>query len=51
MNTDRELMGFVRTWLQGEEQNSGDRVLATVLDRLDTTPQRRPLWQAWADAS
>lgn len=38
----------VRSWLQADEHESADRVLDAVLDRLDTTPQRRaPWWPAW----
>ena len=46
MSTDRETR-IVRSWLQTDEHESAERLLGTVLDRLDTTPQRRPLWRAW----
>ena len=50
MSTDRELTRIVRSWLQTDEHESANRVLDTVFDRLDTTPQRRPMWRAWRDS-
>jgi hypothetical protein len=47
MSADRELTRIVRSWLQTDEHESADRVLDVVFDRLATTPQRRPVWQAW----
>ena len=44
MSTDRDATRIVRSWLRTEENESADRVLGTVLDRLDTTPQRRSTW-------
>lgn len=44
MSTDRDTTRIVRSWLRAEENDSADRVLGTVLDRLDTTPQRRTTW-------
>ena len=44
MSTDRDTTRIVRSWLRTEENESADRVLGTVLDRLDTTPQRRAKW-------
>ena len=44
MSTDRDTTRIVRSWLRTEENESADRVLGTVLDRLDTTPQRRATW-------
>ena len=41
MTTDRDTTRIVRSWLRSEEHESADRVLDAVLDRLDTTPQRR----------
>jgi hypothetical protein len=42
MTTDRDTTTrIVRSWLQTDEHESADRVLDSVLDRLDTTPQRR----------
>jgi hypothetical protein len=47
MSTDRDTTRIVRSWLRSEENESADRVLGTVLDRLDTIPQRRAtLWPA-----
>lgn len=49
MTTDRDTTTrVVRSWLQTDEHESADRVLDAVLDRLDTTPQRRATrWPAW----
>ncbi|MDQ4035797.1 MAG: hypothetical protein M3153_07685 [Chloroflexota bacterium] len=44
MSTDRDTTRIVRSWLRAEENESADRLLGTVLDRLDTTPQRRATW-------
>lgn len=41
MSTDRDATRIVRLWLRTDENDSADRVLGTVLSRLDTTPQRR----------
>ena len=41
MSTDRDTTRIVRSWLRADEHDSADRVLDAVLDRLDTTPQRR----------
>jgi len=41
MSTDRDSTRIVRSWLRTEENESADRVLGAVLDRLDATPQRR----------
>ena len=41
MSTDRDTTRIVRSWLRTDEHESADRVLGTVLDALDTTPQRR----------
>ena len=47
MSTDRDTTRIVRSWLKTDERESADRVLDAVLDRLDTTPQRRALrWPA-----
>jgi hypothetical protein len=46
VSTDREWTNLVRSWIQTDEHESADRVLGAVFDRLDTTPQRRPLWRA-----
>jgi hypothetical protein len=44
MSTDRDTTRIVRSWLRTDDNDSADRVLGTVLDRLDTTPQRRATW-------
>jgi hypothetical protein len=44
MSTDRDTTRIVRSWLRTAEHESADRVLGTVLDRLDATPQRRATW-------
>jgi hypothetical protein len=44
MSTDRDTRRIVRSWLKTNERESADRVLDAVLDRLDTTPQRRATW-------
>jgi hypothetical protein len=44
MSTDRDTTRIVRSWLRTDEHESADRVLHAVLDRLDTTPQRRFTW-------
>jgi len=44
MSTDHDTTRIVRSWLRAEENESADRVLGIVLDRLDATPQRRATW-------
>ena len=44
MSTDRDTTRVVRSWLRTDEHESADRVVGAVLDRLDTTPQRRARW-------
>ena len=44
MTADRDMTRIVRSWLSTDEYESGDRVLDIVLERLDTTPQRRGTW-------
>lgn len=44
MSTDRDTTRVVRSWLRTDEHESADRVLGSVLDQLDTTPQRRVTW-------
>ncbi len=46
MSTDRELDRIVRSWLDEGVTVLPDRVLVAVLDRVHTTPQRRPWWPA-----
>jgi WD40 repeat protein len=42
----RELSGRVRSWLREDGHENADRVLDTVLDQLNTTPQRHANWLA-----
>jgi hypothetical protein len=44
VSSDRDTTRIVRSWLSEDEHESADRVLDAVLDRLDTTPQRRITW-------
>ena len=44
MSTDRDTTRIVRSWLRADEHESADHVLDAVLDRIDTTPQRRVTW-------
>jgi hypothetical protein len=46
MDTGPDVTRIVRSWLHTDEHESADRVLAIVLDQLDTTRQRRPRWPA-----
>jgi hypothetical protein len=46
MTAEREMTRVVRSWLREDEHESADRLLESVLDRLDTTPQRRSWWPA-----
>lgn len=46
MTADRDTTRVVRSWLRTDEHESADRILETVLSRLDATPQRRR-WSAW----
>jgi hypothetical protein len=50
MSTDRDVNRIVRSWLNEDRHEDADRVLNTVLDQLDTTPQRRTWWSAWRDS-
>jgi hypothetical protein len=43
MTSDQDITRVVRAWLQHDISESPDRVLASVLARLDTTPQRSRL--------
>jgi hypothetical protein len=47
MSAERDTTRIVRSWLQVDEHESADRILHTVLARLDATPQRRSWWPAW----
>jgi hypothetical protein len=46
MTADRDTARVVRSWLRTDEHESADRILESVLSRLDSTPQRRH-WPAW----
>jgi hypothetical protein len=46
MSTEPEVTRVVRSWLAEGADRMPDRVLDSVLDRLPTTPQRRPAWPA-----
>ena len=46
MSTDRDVTRTVRSWLKEDRHEDAARVLNLVLDEVDTTPQRRPLWLA-----
>lgn len=44
MTADRDTARIVRSWLRADERESAERVLQSVLARLETTPQRRSWW-------
>jgi hypothetical protein len=46
MTRRRELEGVVRSWLHEDGHEDADRVLFSVLNSLDTTPQRHAGWLA-----
>jgi hypothetical protein len=46
MSTDRDVTRDLRSWLHEDAHEDADRVLGLVLDRIDTTPQRRSSWLA-----
>ena len=46
MSQERDVTRLVRSWIREDQHESADRILGVVLDRLDTTPQRRS-WPAW----
>ena len=47
MSPDRDVTRIVRSWLNEDRHEDADRVLDTVLNKLDSTPQRRSWWSAW----
>ena len=47
MSQERDVTRLVRSWIREDQHESADRLLGVVLDRLDTTPQRRPWLPAW----
>ncbi|HEU5202866.1 MAG TPA: hypothetical protein VFU17_01080 [Candidatus Limnocylindrales bacterium] len=44
MSQERDVTRLVRSWIREDQHESADRILGMVLDRLDTTPQRRSWW-------
>ena len=46
MSTDRDTTRIVRSWLKTDEHEDAGLVLESVLERIDTTPQRRASWPA-----
>ena len=44
MSTDHDTTRIVRSWLRSDRDASADHLLDAVLDRVDTTPQRRVAW-------
>ena len=46
MSQERDVTRLVRSWIREDQHESADRILGVVLDRLDTTPQRRSWWSA-----
>lgn len=46
MSIDRDTTRIVRSWLKTEEHEDAGPVLESVLERIDTTPQRRARWPA-----
>jgi hypothetical protein len=46
MTTDRETLGIIGSWMEDGRTRLPDHVLDAVLDRLPSTPQRRPWWSA-----
>ena len=49
MNSERDTMGIVRSWLRDDGYDNGDRVLDAVLAGIDSVPQRhsRPMGLRW----
>jgi hypothetical protein len=46
MTTDRETLRIIGSWMEDGRTRLPDHVLDAVLDRLPSTPQRRPWWSA-----
>ena len=44
MSTDRDTARIVRSWLSEDGSEDASHILGSVLDVLDTTPQRRATW-------
>lgn len=45
--SDRDVSRAIRSWLHEDRHEDASRVSGTVLDRVETTPQRRAGWPAW----
>ena len=45
--SDRDVDRAIRSWLHEDRHEDASRVAGAVLDRLDTTHQRRSWWPAW----
>ncbi len=45
--SDRDVDRAIRSWLHLDRHEDASRVAGAVLDRLDTTHQRRSWWPAW----
>jgi hypothetical protein len=50
MTTDRETLVLIGEWLEEGRTQLPDHVLETVLERIPSSPQRRPSWRARRDA-
>jgi hypothetical protein len=52
MTTERDPRArIVLSWLREDAHENAERVLLRALYEVNTTPQRRPWWRAWRDAS
>ena len=51
MSHERDVTRLFRSWVREDQHESADRILGVVLDRLDTTPQRRSWGPAWRSNS
>jgi hypothetical protein len=45
--SEQQVNRLLRSYLREEWHEDANRVASSVLDELDTTPQRRSLWAAW----
>jgi hypothetical protein len=45
--SEQQVDGLLRSYLREEWHEDANRVASSVLDELDSTPQRRSLWAAW----
>jgi len=46
-SSNRDVNRAIRSWLHENQHEDVSRVAGTVLDQLDTIPQRRASWPAW----